>query len=63
LVRLIRGDLPGARRDRLNLLEGITDGVHSSVAEERGAGNVSGKGVSGPWAGSNLGPKCCPAAF
>jgi hypothetical protein len=47
LVRLIHGDLPGARRVRLNLLEGMTDGVHSSVAEERGAGNGSGKGVSG----------------
>jgi hypothetical protein len=63
LVRLIRGDLLGTRRVRLNLLEGMIDGVHSSVAKERGAGNVSGKGVSGLWVGSSIGPKCFPTAF
>jgi hypothetical protein len=33
------------------------------MAEERGAGNVSGEGGFGPWAGFDRGLKTAPGAF
>jgi hypothetical protein len=44
-------------------LAGMTGGTSLSAAEGGGAGNVSGEGGFGPWAGSGFGPKGYPAAL